>query len=101
MAETITRCGGRISQIVGFDVTPDEAEQLVEKGQAARGPDLEAPAAVYLQQPIRIRGFVYPTGALLHVGGEISEAEALGLVRGTVGLPARFAGAVQPDGPIV
>lgn len=101
MVETITIHGIDFEYLVGFDVLPERARELIDAGRATAGRELEAPPALYLQQPIRIRGRLYPAGHMLHVGLEISEAEALCLMRGAIGTHARICGVEQPATPAV
>jgi len=70
-------------QIVGHDVTGAEAADLVEMSRATYH-DVTLPAAVYLQTEITIGGQFYPAGAMLTVGGQITEAQCLALMRGLV-----------------
>jgi hypothetical protein len=81
---TIVRHDGPrpIELILGQDVTEEQADWFVEAGVYERGPDYVLPPAVYLREPIEIGGLVRPAGTMLHVGGEISEGEALLLIRG-------------------
>jgi hypothetical protein len=73
----------RIVQIVGLDVDEGVAEALVACGQAAWGPEYEAPPAVYvIVEELGIGDAIYPEGAMLTVGREITEAECVLLIRG-------------------
>lgn len=78
-----------LEQLVGpgLDISETDAARLVAAGQAQWGPEHEPPAAVYLLCDIEIRGFTYATGTMLHIGREISEPEAVLLIRGRIGEP--------------
>ncbi len=84
-------------QIPDFDVTDEEAAALVTEGRA-EWDEVEVPPAVYLLRPMNIRDAEWPAGSLLHVGGEITAAEALALLRGRVARNEAVASA--PSGPI-
>jgi len=77
----------RVQQIIGFDISPDEADELVDDGRAEHD-DVEPPPAVYLQHAAVIHGIVYPAGALIQVGdgGQLTAVEALVLARGNTAL---------------
>ncbi len=70
-------------QIIDFDVTDEEAAALVAEGRA-EWDEVEAPPAVYLLREMLIHDVVWPEGSFLSVGGEITAAEALALLRGRV-----------------
>ena len=80
-----------LEMIVGQDIDADQAETLLADGRAVPGPDYDLPPAVYLQHELTIRGAYYPPGTMLHIGGEIDEAEALLLIRGEVATGESFA----------
>ena len=82
-----THVGGRalcrpLEAIVGQDISEGEAEQLVSSGDAEPGPEYQLPPAVYLLRAITIGGVLHPEGKMLIVGQEITEAQALALLRG-------------------
>lgn len=76
-----------LEQIVGADIDEDAAYELVTAGKATWGPETEIPPALYLLIDFELHGFTYPAGAMLHVGCEVNEAEALVLMRGVIGTP--------------
>jgi hypothetical protein len=103
MTLTITRCDfpRRVQQIIGHDVTPDEAAELVESGRAEYDDEPELPPAVYLQSEITIGGVYFPQGAMLHVGGEIDAAQCLALMRGLLAAGGEHAPVALPaSGPV-
>lgn len=75
-----------LEMIVGADIDAGQADELVAAGSAEPGPPYWVPPVIYLLQPIEIRGYTWPEGAQLHVGGHITEAEALVLLRGVIGV---------------
>jgi len=88
----------RVEAIVGFDVSPEEADELVDVGKAEYAPELEPPSAVWLIVDMPIRGIFYPLGTLLQVDGHITEAEAIALLRGRVATGEAWA--TVPVGPV-
>ena len=62
---------------------------MLEWGQAVPGRSYEVPPALYLLEDVELRGLRFPAGSMLTPGYEISEAEALLLIRGL------------PDRPVV
>lgn len=80
--------GGRsFEQVPGMGISYEEAANLVDAGAAEWGPDYELPPAFYLHVGLEIRGIHYPAGALLQVGGHLTEPEALQLMFGYDKLP--------------
>lgn len=74
-----------LEMIVGADIAVEDADALLESGAAEPGPEYELPPAVYLLMAVEIDGIEYPAGAMLQVGGHISEPQALVLLRGVIG----------------
>jgi hypothetical protein len=70
-------------EIVGCDLSEARADAEVSWGLAEWGPSIDVPPALYLLEELDLRGLRYPAGSRLTVGFEISEAEALLLMRGT------------------
>lgn len=68
--------------IPGCDLSERRAEAMLEWGQATPGRTYDVPPALYTLEDIDFRGLRWPAGTRLTPGYEISEAEALMLVRG-------------------
>ena len=76
---------------IGWDTDAAGAAELVDDGHALPGPSLEAPTHVRLERAVELDGTVYGPGELLRVGEQVSELEALVLLRGWITLPGVFA----------
>ena len=68
--------------IPGCDLSERRAEMMVEWGQATWGRSYTPPPALYLLEDVDLRGLRWPAGTRLTPGFEVSEAEALMLMRG-------------------
>ena len=83
VATVVLRNVPGVEQIVGCDLSEAHARAMVEWGQATWGPAYDLPPALYLLEDLDMRGLRWPAGWMLTVGYEISECEALLLMRGT------------------
>jgi hypothetical protein len=75
-------------QVPGLDISEDDAEALVAAG-AAEWREYELPPAMTLLMDLEVRGFAYPVGTQLQVGGHITEQEAMLLLFAFTHLPDR------------
>ena len=80
---TIVRPGRpNVAEIVGCDCSEARAEAEVGWGLCQWGPIVEVPSTLTLLRDVDFRGLRWPAGSRLTVGYEISECEALLLLRG-------------------